>query len=66
MGLPTNSTGTFSPNPVTVTSPNSSNSALTVSTSRRTPAGTYPIKITGTSGSLTHSVTVSLRVTGKK
>jgi hypothetical protein len=62
-GLPSNSTGAFSPNPVTVTYPKSSKSTLTVTTTTSTPAGTYTLTITGTSGSLTHSVTVTLVVT---
>lgn len=64
-GCPPSSTCTFSPNPVTVTSPNSSTSAFTVATSRKTVVGTYAMTITGTSGSLKHSVGVSLRVTVK-
>lgn len=64
-GCPPSSTCAFNPNPVAVTSPNSSTSAFTVATSRRTPTGTYAMTITGTSGSLTHSVGVSLRVTAK-
>jgi hypothetical protein len=62
-GLPTNSTGTFSPNPVTVTSPNTATSALTVATKKRTTAKTYVLTITGTSGTIQHSTTVSLTLT---
>jgi hypothetical protein len=64
-GLPTNSTGTFSPNPVTVTSPNTATSALTVATKKRTTAKTYVLTITGTSGTIKHSATVTLIVTAK-
>jgi hypothetical protein len=62
-GLPSNSSGAFSPNPVTLTYPKTSSSTLTVSTTTSVPAGTYTLTITGTSGSLTHSITVTLVVT---
>ena len=48
--------GTFSPNPATTSS------TLTVSIMSNTPAGTYTFTLTGTSGSLSHSTTVTLVV----
>src|SRR5207253_723992 len=54
--LPAGATGTYTPNPATGAS------ALAVSTSGSTPAGTYPLTITGVSGTLTHTTTVSLTV----
>lgn len=60
-GCPPSSTCSFSPNPVGPTYP--ANSTLTVSTSRNTRTGTYPLTITGTSGALHHSASVSLTVT---
>jgi hypothetical protein len=57
-GLPAGATGTFSPNPATSTS------TLSVTTSTTTPAGSYPLTITGTNGVLTHQTTVTLVVQG--
>jgi len=48
--------GTFSPNPATTSS------TLTVSIMSNTPAGSYVLTLTGTSGSLSHSTTVTLVV----
>ncbi|HXZ41206.1 MAG TPA: hypothetical protein VEG68_10740 [Terriglobales bacterium] len=62
-GLPSNSSGAFSVSPVTVTYPKASKSTLSVSTTTSVPAGTYTLTITGTSGTLTHSITVTLVVT---
>jgi hypothetical protein len=56
-GLPTGANGTFTPNPATTSS------SLAVTTISTTPAGTYTLTVTGTSGTLTHSTTVSLTVT---
>jgi hypothetical protein len=56
-GLPSGAAGTFSPNPA----PGAS-SALSVTTSTTTPAGTYPLTITGVSGT-THTTSVTLVVT---
>jgi len=57
-GLPANATATFNPTSVT----GAGNSVLTISTSKKTPAGTYALSINGTSSGATKSVTVSLKV----
>lgn len=49
----------FSPNPVPA---GGTTATLTVTTDTRTAAGTYTVTITGTSGSLKHTVQVSLTV----
>ncbi len=58
-GLPAGATSNFSTNPVPG---GSGSSTLGVSTSSTTPAGTYTLTITGTSGSLSHSTNVTLIV----
>jgi hypothetical protein len=56
-GLPSRASGSFSPNPATTSS------TLTVTTSNRTTVRSYTLTITGVSGSLTHTTTVTLVVT---
>ena len=58
-GLPGATTATFSPNPAT------SSSTLSVQTSRSTPTGTYPLTISGTSGTLTRTTSATLQVKRK-
>ena len=55
-GLPSSATGSFGPNPAT------SSSTLSITTTRATATGSFPVTIAGTSGSLTHAVTVLLVV----
>jgi hypothetical protein len=55
-GLPVGASGTFSPNPATTAS------TLNVNTTSITPSGSYVLTITGTSGVLSHSTTVTLLV----
>jgi polygalacturonase/uncharacterized membrane protein len=57
-GLPTGTNGSFNPASIT----GSGSSTLTISTSSATPAGSYPLTITGASGSLTHNTSVTLVV----
>src|SRR5205823_4924904 len=56
-GLPAGAGGSFSPNPATTSS------TLSVTTSTSTPLGSYTLTITGVSGGLTHTTTVTLTVT---
>jgi len=53
----------LSPNSVTVAAGGSGSSILTVSTVKNSPTGSYTVTIIGTSGSISHSVTVSVTVT---
>jgi hypothetical protein len=55
-GLPSGAAASFSPNPTT------GSSTMTVTTSASTPAGSYPVTITGTSGALSHTTSVQLVV----
>jgi hypothetical protein len=58
-GLPSGASGNFVPTSVN----GSGNSTLSITTSASTPAGSYPLTITGTSGSLVHTTSVTLVVT---
>jgi len=61
-GCPSLATCTFNPTSVSLP-PSPTNSTLTVSTAKKTPTGTFTLTITGTSGPLQHSTSVSLTVT---
>jgi subtilisin-like proprotein convertase family protein len=61
-GLPSGATASFSANPVTPPSGGSIGSTLSVTTSGNTPAGSYPLTITGTNGALSNKVVVTLVV----
>jgi Domain of unknown function (DUF1929)/Glyoxal oxidase N-terminus len=58
-GLPSGATASFTPSSVS----RSGFSTLAVNTSSSTPAGTYTLTITATSGALTHTTQVNLIVT---
>ena len=64
-GLPTGASGSFTPTPLSVTSSTSDSSILSVTTSSTTPQTNYALTVTATSGSLTHTKTVVLRVRRK-
>ena len=57
-GLPSGATSAFTP----VSVFGSGSSTLSIATSSSTPAGSYPLTITATSGTLTHSTQVTLVV----
>jgi Chitobiase/beta-hexosaminidase C-terminal domain/PASTA domain/Galactose oxidase, central domain len=59
-GQPTGVTPSF--NPTSIAAPGSGNSTLTLTVASTTATGMYPITVTGTSGSLTRSTTVTLTV----
>src|SRR5438445_3101664 len=56
-GLPAGATGTFNPNPATANS-----STLTVTTAATTPTGSFVLTITGVSGALSRTTSVTLVV----
>lgn len=59
-GLPVGATASFTPNPVGV--PAETTATLSIATSSTTKQGAYGLTITGTSGSLTHTATVTLQI----
>jgi hypothetical protein len=62
-GIPSGAQCNFSPSTV-VPENNSVNVVLTIATTTAALGGTYPVTVTGTSGSLSHSATTSLTVNG--
>jgi len=58
-GLPTGAIATFSP---TVVTGGSGSSTLSISVTSATPAGNYPITVTGTTPGLSHSTSINLLV----
>jgi PKD repeat protein len=62
-GLPSGSTGSFSANPVNL--PAATKSTLTITTSATSQLGSFTLTVTGTSGGLTHTITVLLQVKKK-
>jgi hypothetical protein len=60
-GIPSGAQCNFTPNPI-VPQTNSVSVVLTIATSATNAGGTYTVMATGTSGSLSHSASVSLRV----
>jgi len=59
-GLPAGASVSFNPTSVTA----SGTSVMSVSTQASTPTGTYPLTITATSGSLVHTASATLVITG--
>jgi subtilase family serine protease len=59
-GLPSGVTGSFSP--TSIAAPGSGTSNFTLTVARNAPTGTYPITITGKSGSTTHSTVLTFQV----
>ncbi len=59
-GAPSGTTVSFAPNPIPA--PGSGNSTMTVTVGSSTPAGTYPITVTGSGGGIQQNATVSLTV----
>jgi len=59
-GLPAGTTATFTPASINT----SGSTTMNVTTSASTPGGSYPLTITGTSGSVSHSANVTLVVSG--
>lgn len=62
-GLPAGAQCSFDPNQITPGN-QAVGVAMTITTTKATPAGTYSVTITGTSGSLSHSLALTLVVKG--
>jgi hypothetical protein len=60
-GVPSGTTPSFNPNPIPA--PGAGSSILTIKVGGSTPAGTYPVTVTGNGGGIQQSATVTLTVT---
>ena len=61
-GLPPGGGSSFNPSIVNITDASAKSSTLSLTTTGATPVGTYPLTITGISGSLQHTAPAVLRV----
>ncbi len=59
-GLPTGASATVDPTTITA----GSSAKLTITTSASTPLGAYPVTVTGTSATASHTATIALTVAG--
>lgn len=62
-GIPFGLTQTFGPNPITPPAGSSASSLISLTTASYATTGTYTIAITGSSGSLSHSTTLTVAIT---
>ena len=60
-GMPSGTTASFNPNPISA--PGAGSSTMTVNVGSSTPIGTYPITVTANGGGVQQSATVKLTVT---
>jgi hypothetical protein len=60
-GLPSRTSASFSPNPVTATTTGAT-SNLTISANRNAPTGTYNLTVSGSNGSTSHATPLTLTV----
>jgi hypothetical protein len=61
-GVPNNSTCAISPSPVTLDGTNPVQATVAVTISKHANTGTHTLTLTGVSGSLTRSATVTVRI----
>src|SRR5207245_10533688 len=59
---PSGPTGVINPSNITLQGGGTADSVVTVSTTAATPQGSYVVTVTATSGSVTHTVTIVVRL----
>lgn len=63
-GFSSDTTASFNPTSIVITDSSAKSSTLTVNTTGATPAGSYPVNVSTTSGNLQHSASSQLIVSG--